>query len=164
MSSLETKFAALGTDHAPGQEVRLGHGASGAALRGDPLPGVPVDFSHGDVNQSAFPPAPGALGAFIAGEERGGSQAYTEYRGGAQLREHLARKLGSFTGAPISAAEELIITPGTQGALFLALGATVNTGDRVAIVRPDYFANRKLVSFLGAEVIPVRLDYLNTKG
>ena len=65
------------------------------------------------------------------------------------MREHVARKLAAFTGRPISAAEELIITPGTQGALFLALGAAVNAGDRVGIVRPDYFANRKLVVFLG---------------
>lgn len=151
MHSLEAKFAALGTDHAPGQEVRLGEVASGAV----------VDFSHGDVNATAFPPAPGALDAFIAGERRGGAQAYTEYRGGAQLREEVARKLSAFTGRQIDAAKGLIITPGTQGALFLALGATVNAGDRIAIVHPDYFANRKLVAFLGAEVVPIRLDYLN---
>jgi aspartate/methionine/tyrosine aminotransferase len=44
--------------------------------------------------------------------------------------------------------------------LFLALGATVTAGDRVAIARPDYFANRKLVEFLGAEMVPVRMDHL----
>jgi aspartate/methionine/tyrosine aminotransferase len=159
MTSLETKFAKLGTDHAPGQEVRQGKGA-GAALIGEPLPGTPVDFSHGDVNDTAFPPAPGALDAFVAGEHRGGSQAYTEYRGAAALREKVAQRLSAFVGRPIAADQELIITPGTQGALFLALGATVNAGDRIAIVRPDYFANRKLVTFLGAEVVPVRLDYL----
>jgi aspartate/methionine/tyrosine aminotransferase len=164
MNALDAKFAKLGTDHAPGQEVRQGDAPSGDALLGGPLPGVAVDFSHGDVNETAFPPAPGALEAFIAGEHRGGAQAYTEYRGGAQLREHVARKLAAFTGCPISAAEELIITPGTQGALFLALGAAVDTGDRVAIVRPDYFANRKLVVFLGAEVVPIRLDYLGCAG
>jgi aspartate/methionine/tyrosine aminotransferase len=164
MSTLEAKFAVLGTDHAPGQEVRQGDGSTGGPLRGETLPGTPVDFSHGDVNATAFPPAPGALEAFIAGEQRGGAQAYTEYRGAAPLREQVARKLTAFTGRPIAAAEELIITPGTQGALFLALGATVNAGDRVAIVRPDYFANRKLVSFLGAEVVPVGLDYLERAG
>ncbi|HEU5357936.1 MAG TPA: pyridoxal phosphate-dependent aminotransferase [Gemmatimonadales bacterium] len=160
MSSLEAKFAKLGTEHAPGQEVRHGNDLPGAGLRGAPLAGVPVDFSHGDVNDTAFPPAPGALDAFIAGERRGGAQAYTEYRGAADLRDQVARKLAAFTGRPIKAAEELIVTPGTQGALFLAIGATVNAGDRVAIVRPDYFANRKLVAFLGADVVPVRLDYL----
>jgi aspartate/methionine/tyrosine aminotransferase len=160
MSSIEQKFAKLGTDHAPGQEVRQGGGASEVALRGEPLPGVPVDFSHGDVNETAFGPTPGALEEFVEGVHRGGPQAYTEYRGGAELRDRLAGKLAAFTGKPVSSERELIITPGTQGALFLAIGATVAAGDRVAIVRPDYFANRKLVEFLGAEIVPVRLDYL----
>lgn len=160
MSSIEQKFAKLGTDHAPGQEVRQGEDAADAPLRGEPLTGVPVDFSHGDVNETAFGPTPGALEEFVEGVHRGGPQAYTEYRGGAELRERLAGKLAAFTGRPVSSQRELIITPGTQGALFLAVGATVTAGDRVAIVRPDYFANRKLVEFLGAEIVPVRLDYL----
>ena len=160
MSTIEQKFAKLGTDHAPGQEVRQGRDDSDTALRGEPLPGVPVDFSHGDVNETAFGPTPGALDEFVEGVHRGGPQAYTEYRGGAALRERVADKLAAFTGRPISPDRELIITPGTQGALFLAIGATVTAGDRVAIVRPDYFANRKLVEFLGAEIAPVRLDYL----
>src|SRR6187551_847662 len=158
MSSIEQKFSKLGTDHAPGQEVRQGNDISG--LRGEPLPGVPVDFSHGDVNENAFGPAPGALEEFVEGVHRGGPQAYTEYRGGALLRNDLARKLATFTGRPVSSERELIITPGTQGALFLAIGATVTAGDSVAIVRPDYFANRKLVEFLGGIVVPVRMDHL----
>ena len=160
MSLIEEKFAKLGTDHAPGQEVRQGGGISDATLRGASLPGIPVDFSHGDVNDNAFAPTPGALEEFIDGVHRGGPQAYTEYRGGAELRDRVAESLAAFTGRPVSGAQELIITPGTQGALFLALGATVMAGDRVAIVRPDYFANRKLVEFLGAEVVPVRMDHL----
>ncbi len=161
MPTITEKFAKLGTDHAPGQEVRHGGTAQDTKLRGDTLPGTPVDFSHGDVNDNAFAPTPGSLGEFVAGVERGGSQAYTEYRGGAELREQVAERLATFTGKPVSGADELIITPGTQGALFLALGATVNAGDRVAIVRPDYFANRKLVEFLGGVVVPVRMDYLS---
>src|SRR6185436_12500056 len=121
MNSIEQKFAKLGTDHAPGQEVRHGHHTSDIVLRGEPLPGVPVDFSHGDVNDTAFAPTPGALDEFVEGVHRGGPQAYTEYRGGAELRSRLADKLAAFTGAPISAERELIVTPGTQGALFLAI-------------------------------------------
>lgn len=160
MPTITEKFAKLGTDHAPGQEVRQGQSASNANLRGETLPGTPVDFSHGDVNENSFAPTPGALEEFVAGVHRGGSQAYTEYRGGAALRDVVAERLAAFTGTSVSSADELIITPGTQGALFLALGATVNAGDRVAIVRPDYFANRKLVEFLGGVVAPVQMDYL----
>lgn len=160
MPSIEQKFAKLGTDHAPGQEVRHVDDAPDTPLRGDPLSGVPVDFSHGDVNETAFGPTPGALDEFVEGVHLGGKQAYTEYRGGAELRARLAGKLATFTGRAVSAQRELIITPGTQGALFLAIGATVTAGDRVAIVRPDYFANRKLVEFFGAAIVPVRIDYL----
>lgn len=161
MSPIEEKFAKLSTDHAPGQEVRQHRGALESLLRGESLSGTPVDFSHGDVNLSAFAPTPGSLDVFIEGVERGGDQAYTEYRGGAELRDRVAAHLAAFTCRPLSGANELIITPGTQSALFLAIAATVTVGDKVAIVRPDYFANRKLVEFSGGEVVPVRLDYLN---
>ncbi|MFI5234437.1 MAG: pyridoxal phosphate-dependent aminotransferase [Gemmatimonadales bacterium] len=161
MSSIQDKFATLGTDYAPGQEVRQSGGVPDVTLVGTPLPGEPVDFSHGDVNGDAFAPTPGALEEFIAGVHRGGQQAYTEYRGGDELRDQVAERLGAFTRRSVSGASELIITPGTQGALFLSLGATVQAGDRVAIVRPDYFANRKLVEFLGGVVVPVPMDYLS---
>ncbi|HEX6322109.1 MAG TPA: pyridoxal phosphate-dependent aminotransferase [Vicinamibacterales bacterium] len=164
MSAIAEKFAKLGTDHAPGQEVRQDAEGRDPAFRGETLPGTPVDFSHGDVNDTAFAPTPGALDEFVAGVQRGGSQAYTEYRGDGDLRERVAGHLAAFTGAPVAGASQLIITPGTQGALFLAIGATVAAGDRVAIVRPDYFANRKLVEFLGAEIVPVGMNYLGQAG
>lgn len=156
MDLLKDKFAKIGVEHAPGQEVRQQAGE--IQLRGEKLPGVPVDFSHGDVN--AFEPIPGSLDEFVAGFKRGGEQAYTEYRGSSTIREELAARLTQFTGAAVSADNGLIITPGTQGALFLAMGATVARGDKVAIVQPDYFANRKLVEFFDGEVVPVRIDYL----
>ena len=164
MKAIEQKFARLATDHAPGQENRRSDGGVGAALRGEVLTGRPVDFSHGDVNTDAFEPTPGSLEAFIEGVELGGEQAYTEYRGAASLRDLLASRLSDFTGVGVSGAEQLIVTPGTQCALFLALSATVVAGDKVAIVQPDYFANRKIVEFLEAEIVPVQMDYLTAEG
>jgi aspartate/methionine/tyrosine aminotransferase len=160
MTAVDGKFATLGVDHAPGQEVRTR--SRDVPLRGDALPGRPVDFSHGDVD--AFTPTPGALDEFLAGYRRGGPQAYTEYRGGAGSRADVAAKLAAFTGVPVDADDGLIITPGTQGALFLAVGATVGRLDKVAIVEPDYFANRKLVDFFDGVRIPVRLDHLGASG
>ena len=160
MIGLDEKFRALEADNAPGQEVRQETGDLNSLMRGEKLEGIPVDFSHGDVD--AFPPTPGSERAWKEGFEMGGQQAYTEYRGAAQIREGLAERLGTFTGRPVSADSEFIITPGTQGALFLALGATVTTGMKVAIVEPDYFANRKLVKFFGGELVPVPLHYQGT--
>jgi len=158
MISLDEKFKALGAENAPGQEVRQETGDLHSLMRGEKLEGIPVDFSHGDVD--VFPPTPGSFEACKEGFEIGGQQAYTEYRGATQIRKDLAGRLGAFTGKPVSADKELIITPGTQGALFLALGATVTEGTKVAVVEPDYFANRKLVNFFGGELVPVPLHYL----
>ncbi len=157
MTSIQTKFASLATENAPGQEVRQGVVDFGSLLRGDKLTGRSVDFSHGDVD--AFAPIPGALDAFVEGVGRGGSQAYTEYRGDGAIRKLLADRLGVFTGAPLTADEDVILTPGTQGALFLAMGATVARGTKVAIADPDYFANRKLVRFFEGELFPIALNH-----
>lgn len=161
MNSIQRKFAELATENAPGQEVRLKSTSSDGALLGEVIGGKPVDFSHGDVD--AFPPAPGALEAFLDGYRRGGSQAYTEYLGDAAVRDVVAERLGVLTGAPLTATEDVIVTPGTQGALFLAMGATVAAGTKVAVVEPDYFANRKLVRFFDGVLMPVELDYLKSK-
>lgn len=157
--TIEAKFRKLGTDNAPGQEVRQTAAGLEALMRGEALEGRPVDFSHGDVD--AHEPTPGAFDLFSAGVGSGGVQAYTEYRGDLGIRDLLAPRLAAFTGAPVDAGDGLIITPGTQGALFLAVAATVARGDKVAIVQPDYFANRKLVEFFEGEMVPVQLDYVS---
>ncbi|KGJ02634.1 Aspartate/methionine/tyrosine aminotransferase [Paracoccus halophilus] len=154
--TIQSKFSRLGTDNAPGQEVRQGQDGT-AFLLGDNLQGRRVDFSHGDVD--AHEPTPGSFEIFSAGVAVGGAQAYTEYRGDLGIREELAARLADFTGAPVDGRDGMIVTPGTQGALFLAVASTVARGDKVAIVQPDYFANRKLVEFFEGEMLPVQMAY-----
>lgn len=160
MVSLIEKFSTLATDNAPGQEVRQSAGNIRDMMRGEEMPGRLVDFSHGDVD--AFTPTPGSFERFSEAVETGGRQAYTEYRGSSDIRAELAQRLEAFTGAPVSADEGIILTPGTQGALFLAVASTVSDGDKVAIVQPDYFANRKLVQFFGGEIMPVTMNYMSS--
>ena len=150
-----SKFKKLGVDNAPGQESR--QHTTKLDIRGEKLSGVPIDFSHGDVD--AFTPIPGTLDSFVEGVKIGGAQAYTEYRGKGFILDDLAKKLSDFTGAAIDPANEIIATPGTQGALFLAMGANIARGDKVAIVEPDYFANRKLVEFFDGELVPIQMEY-----
>lgn len=156
---LERKFQRLGADYAPGQEVR--QSVDDIDLKGKKLSGNLVDFSHGDVD--AFEPIPGSLDTFIEGVNIGGKQAYTEYRGSKEIREKMLNDLSNFIDSDIGDADNLIITPGTQGALFLAIGSTVTRGTKVAIVEPDYFANRKLVEFFEGEAIRIDMDFLNTE-
>lgn len=158
MSLVENLFDKLNADLAPGQEKRLNF--DDIELKGENLQGEPVDFSHGDVD--AFEPVPGALDNFNYGfKEIGGTQAYTVYRGREDILADVAKKLSDYSSTPIDPENELIITPGTQGALFLAVGASITKGDKVAIIEPDYYANRKLVHFFQGELHPVQLDYLN---
>jgi aspartate/methionine/tyrosine aminotransferase len=159
--SVADKFRKLGVENAPGQEVRQQSEHIQSLLQGEAIEGRKVDFSHGDVD--AHEPTPGSFELFSAGVRSGGAQAYTEYRGAGDIRGRIAERLAAFTNAAVDAEEGLIITPGTQGALFLAVAATVGRGDKVAIVQPDYFANRKLVEFFEGEMLPVRLDYVNAE-
>ncbi len=160
MSSVAEKFSKIGVENAPGQEVA--QKAEELPLIGKAIEGEPVDFSHGDVD--AHKPIPGALEAFLQGyHEFGTHQAYTEYRGKADIREYLAEKLSDFCGRHIDAGTQLILTPGTQGALFLAMGSMIGSGDKVAIVEPDYFANRKLTEFFDGELVPIPIRWQETE-
>lgn len=160
MDYITAKFAKLGVDNAPGQEGLQKQ--EELPLQGDPIPGTPVDFSHGDVD--AHKPIPGSLETFVEGYVVGGGhQAYTEYRGKGAIRQYLAEKLAQFSGAPVNPDSELILTPGTQGALFLAMGSLIGRGDKVAIIEPDYFANRKLVEFFDGELVPVPIRWTETE-
>lgn len=154
--TLQEKFARLGTDNAPGQEGLQKEEA--LPMIGDKLQGPAVDFSHGDVN--AHTPIPGSLETFVKQYAVEGTyQAYTEYRGKGTIRQYLAEKLAEYSGAPVDPDTEIILTPGTQGALFLAMGSLVARGDKVAIVEPDYFDNRKLVEFFEGEIVPIQMRW-----
>lgn len=156
MDHLTEKFARLGTDFAPGQEGRQKQ--EELPIIGEALEGPVVDFSHGDVD--AHQPIPGSLETFVRGYAVTGThQAYTEYRGKGVIRQYLAEKLAEYSGAPVDAESEIILTPGTQGALFLAMGSLISRGDKVAIIEPDYFDNRKLVEFFEGEIVPVQIHW-----
>ena len=154
--TLQEKFARLGTDNAPGQEGLQKD--ESLPMIGDKLEGPAVDFSHGDVN--AHTPIPGSLETFVKQYAVEGTyQAYTEYRGKGTIRQYLAEKLAEYSGAPVDPDTEIILTPGTQVALFLAMGSLVSRGYKVAIVEPDYFDNRKLVEFFEGEIVPIQMHW-----
>lgn len=156
--TIQEKFQRLGIDNAPGQESL--QKARVLDLRGEKLEGPAVDFSHGDVD--AHEPTPGSFEVFAAGVEEGAAQAYTPYRGRKTILEDVAESLSKFAGVSIDPASQLILTPGTQGALFLAMGCNIMPGDPVAIVEPDYFANRKMVEFFGGKLIGIPMHYKST--
>lgn len=141
---LASRFQRIDVDQAPGQH-RAGNDAE-----------LLVDFSHGDVD--AFPPPPGTGRLMTESLRAGARSAYSVYRGHAAIREGVASRLAPLLRSQPDPGSELIITPGTQAALYLALSALVDRGDPIAIVTPDYFANRKIPEFIGASPLSVPLD------
>jgi len=136
-----------------------------------PLPGVSVvgaerrlDFlSAGDglinatyADTRRFPPYPQVITDFVSAATAGGL-SYTPYRGDPAVRDGLAAAIGGFLGVGVDPARELLVTPGTQAGLFLAVGSIVADGDRVIVIDPDYLANERIVRFFGGVVDPVPL-------
>jgi aspartate/methionine/tyrosine aminotransferase len=119
-----------------------------------PAPDDLIDLTHGDTR--AFPP-PDSAADDLAAAVHENTEAYTDYRGSASLRAHLAPRLQTLLGREVDPASELIVTPGTQGGLFAALSALVAPGDVVAIPDPDYFMSERIVAYLGGRALRLRL-------
>lgn len=86
------------------------------------------------------------------GAIRGGRNRYTLTAGIPALRDAL-RQMYADRGVP---AEDVIVTSGTSGGLFLVLLALLDPGDEVLIPDPYFVMYKALVRFLGAK--PVLVD------
>lgn len=143
-----------------------------------PLPGVSVvgaerrlDFltaGDGLVNATyadtrRFPPYPQVLTDFVSAAMAGGL-SYTPYRGDPAVRRGLAEAVSGFLGVGVDPDLELLVTPGSQAGLFLAVGSMVSDGDRVIVIDPDYLANERIVRFFGGVVDPVPLSWPDGTG
>lgn len=116
-----------------------------------------LDTTHFDTVR--FPPPDWALERF-AHAARDGSLAYTGYRGHPEVLDAVARNASAFLGLDLGGDENVILTPGTQAALFATLSARVNPGERVVVFDPDYLFTARVLRFLGADVgyVPLRLE------
>jgi aspartate/methionine/tyrosine aminotransferase len=106
-----------------------------------------LDATHFDTTR--FPPPDWASASF-AESAADGDFAYTPYRGHPEVLGHLARTLQPILGVPLTAEQNLALTPGTQASLFVTLSALVDEGDLVLMADPDYLFNERILAFLGA--------------
>ena len=120
-----------------------------------------IDTTHFDTVR--FPPPPWAEQRFLEAA-RDGERAYSGYRGHHDILEEVAANVSRFLGVAVDPRKNLILTPGTQAALFGALSARVNRGDRIAVFDPDYLFTARILGFLGAEAayVPLMLDRSGT--
>ena len=81
---------------------------------------------------------------------------YTPAMGIPELREAIAGHYRRRYDVSVDPAR-VIVTPGSSGALQLAMGVMINPGDQVMMADPSYPCNRNFVSLVGGEVclIPV---------
>jgi len=116
-----------------------------------------LDLTYADTHR--FPPADWVIEEFSAAAT-GGSMTYTPYRGDPSVRERVAESVSDFLGFPVDPERELILTPGTQAALFASLASYVDVGHRVLLPDPEYLSSERMLRFFGAEVehVPIVWD------
>jgi len=89
--------------------------------------------------------------------EGGPDRSYRSPAGHPDLRASIARHIGISRGIS-AAAEDVVITHGTQQAIDLLSRVLLAPGDRVAIEDPGYEAPRRALEAAGARVIGVPVD------
>ncbi len=120
-------------------------------------PGV-ISFAGGLPAPELFD-APGLRDAFaaaLADGDAGRSLQYSTTEGDPALREAIAQRLTA-RGLP-TAADEVLVTSGSQQALTLAATVLIEPGDRVLVEEPSYLAALQAFALAGAHVIPVACD------
>ncbi|MEW6132512.1 MAG: pyridoxal phosphate-dependent aminotransferase [Pseudomonadota bacterium] len=111
------------------------------------------DIIHLEVGEPDFPtPEPMLQAAMQA--IRGGDVHYTPALGLPELREAIAAFYRTRYGIELPAAR-IAVTPGASGALLLALGALLDSGDEILLADPGYPCNRHFAAFIDAT--PVRI-------
>ena len=83
--------------------------------------------------------------------------SYDDPSGYRPLREAISNHLRQFRGVASEAAD-IVIVEGTQAALGLAARVLLNSGDRVLLEDPCYFAPRLLFAARGMHVLPYAID------
>ena len=84
---------------------------------------------------------------------------YTETAGIPELRSAIAEYLNTRYGSDVKP-DEVIVTPGTKGAIFLAIMTYLRPGDEIIIPEPSYPAYSEISKVLGINRVFVPLKWL----
>jgi aspartate/methionine/tyrosine aminotransferase len=105
-------------------------------------------------NTHRFPSPTWAVPTFIE-SANGKGMTYTPYRGDKLVRQAVAQNIQSSFGITTQDNSDVILTPGTQAALFEAISALISPGDTVMVPDPDYLTTERILKYLGANVIRI---------
>ncbi len=114
------------------------------------------DIIHLEIGEPDFATPQNIIDAAVRAMNDGATH-YTPAGGIAEVREATARYITKQTGTR-TAAENVILTPGSKNLLLFALLALVEEGDEVIVPDPGYSIYRSLVEFIGATAVslPIR--------
>jgi aminotransferase len=119
-----------------------------------------VAARHGAINLAqGFPdgdPAPALIEAARAAMDAGRHQ-YAVTWGSPELREALAAKIARFSGRPVDATGELVVTCGGTEAMMVAMMTVCDPGDRVGMFSPFYENYNADAILTGATAVHVPL-------
>lgn len=90
--------------------------------------------------------------------ERGATHYPAPAKGITPLLEAVAEKMNRENGIHVEPATDIVITPGSKWALFLALSALLNPGDEVLILEPYWVSYPAMVRLAGGVPVPVSLS------
>ncbi len=107
------------------------------------------DIVRMDLGEPDFATPQPIVDAGIAALEQGRTR-YTPATGLSVLREAIAAFYGNRYGIEV-APEQVIVTPGSSGALQLALALLVNPGEGVLMAAPGYPCNPNILRLVGGE-------------
>lgn len=105
----------------------------------------PINFSIG---QPEFPVSPGVLAAAKRAIDEGWNR-YTPTQGIEPLRRAVAEKLARSNGVRVPV-DDVLITSGSSGGIFLALATILDPGDEIIIPDPYFVMYTQLAAFFGA--------------
>lgn len=102
---------------------------------------------HMEIGEPDFPSPQPVIDAGVAAIKSGDIH-YTPAAGLPELRQGISRYYRDHYRASVPW-ERIIVTPGSSGALLLAMGVLVNPGSEVLMTDPGYPCNRNFVLFAG---------------
>ena len=111
---------------------------------------------HMEIGEPDFATPRPVVDAAIAALKAGKTH-YTPATGLPELRTAISGYYRDSYGIEIDP-QRIVVTPGSSGALLLALGVLINPGDQVLMTDPGYPCNRHLVRFLEGEVASIAVD------
>jgi len=114
---------------------------------------------HLEIGEPDFDTPPSIVAAGAAALE-GGETHYTASVGITELREAIARSLGERRGLAVDPAN-VIVTPGAKPIMFYALLALLEPGDEAIYPDPGFPIYSSMISFAGAQAVPLPLREAN---